>query len=81
MLLNSKLMKEMAKASGTPPAPPGPVPGEVLTDPPPGTSSLSPIYTSFRFFLSNVFKTKDRHIFVGICNKDQTTVLRLLRLI
>ncbi|KAI9026103.1 hypothetical protein DFJ74DRAFT_27776 [Hyaloraphidium curvatum] len=60
-LHNQRLAAKLA-AQKPASAQPTPIPTEELVDPPPGTPDMSPIFAPLRIFLSECFRTKDRHI-------------------
>lgn len=76
LILNARLMESMGA-----PAVASVVPGEILQDPPEGTPPISPLFTQFRFFLSHVYKTRDRHLFLfPRLTDDPRAYLRALNL-
>lgn len=46
---------------------------EPLVDPPANTPGVSPVFATVRGFLSDVFETKDRHIFFFMLSQDHPT--------
>ncbi|KAI9012259.1 CoA-transferase family III domain-containing protein [Hyaloraphidium curvatum] len=74
LLINQKMAEQLAAANNSeeakgasePLVGPPPAPSEELVDPPAGTPAWSPMFALLRGFLSNVWKTEDRHIFVGV---------------